>query len=141
MALQPPIEVHCGETTYRLQRLDQNLQTAYGLWCERDAWDVLQHTRQTCDERSYAILLIDHQRMKREQDFEIGVNTVATKRLGTTDGLAAFLRLAMQKLNPPMTIEQVKQLYASHRTEFDEALAEMFGQKKTGGIVAPAGDS
>lgn len=138
MPLSPEIQVHCGEETYRLSRLDQNLQNQYGLWCERDAWQVLQHTRQYCSLEDYKILLIDHQRMKREGEFELGGKSAATTRLSTLDGTVAILRLAMAQFRN-VDADQVKRLYAEYRIEFDLALAEMFGQKKTGGTAASDG--
>ncbi len=130
MALSPPIQVHCGDETYQLARLDQRLQDQFSLWCERHAWNVLKHTRLYCDDKDYSILLIEHQRMKRDGEFELGGNSAATKLLNTREGVLAFLRMAASQFHN-FPEGQLGTLYDKYRVEFTAALQEMFGQKKT----------
>lgn len=130
MALQPPIQVHCGDETYQLSRLDQKLQDQFGLWCERHAWSVLQHTRANCSVGDYNVLLIEHQRMKRDMEFEFGGNSAADKLLRTRVGTLTLIRMAMA---PFRNVDEATAaaIYDQYRQEFTLALQEMFGQKKT----------
>ncbi len=131
-AFSTPILVQCGPQTYSLSPLTQELQDQYALWCERYAWDCLQHTRPNCSAQDYAILLCDHQRLKREQEFELGPTTYAQKMLGKPDGSHNFVRLALAPYHQ-LSIEQIAQLYKEYKADFDAAFAQMWLQKKTGG--------
>jgi predicted metal-dependent phosphotriesterase family hydrolase len=125
-----PLQITIDETTYEASRLTQELQDAFGRWCEDQAWRTLRHTRAKCNDAEYAVLLSEHQAMKRFDGFEIGARgSQADAYLATKDGYVHFVFLAMRKCQG-VTEEQVKAMMAKHPQEFLDLFQTIMASKK-----------
>jgi hypothetical protein len=130
MSLDGPLQITIDETTYEVSRLTQELQDAFGRWCEDHAWRVLRHTRKKCNDQEYAVLLSEHQAFKRFGGFELRTRgSQADVYLTTDDGYVQFMFLALRK-HQGVTEDQVKAMLAAHPQEFLDLFRSILASKK-----------